>query len=223
MSKTFAGVKAGAEAGGGTGQRLLPATGMLNWCSEGSAASCCQTLAEPQWSTLLHCGPSLLPHHPQRGSTRLCTSCLQLSCPLLTSLRSASACPTTGWQAGTLPLSSPLPVLQHPVYLKLQAGEGTSQKMMSITNYSTSWVLPHGCAGAAAQLAPCSPLPVPRGAEAPLPTGGGGFAFLALPCLPDRQELSHLLWHQLRAGTGKAVATSARPRGTYKTEYFLTN
>ena len=131
--------------------------------------------------------------------------------------------PTTRWQARTLPLSSPLPVLQRPAYLKLQAGEGMSQKMMSITNYSTSWVLPHGCAGAAARPAPCSPLRAPRGAEAPLPAGGGGFAFLALPRLPDRRELSHLLWHQLRAGMGKAVATCTRPRGTYKTEYFLTN
>lgn len=96
---------------------------------------------------------------------RECRAVHQLSAALLPTVDLPSlcfclpACSTTRWQAGTLPLSSPLPVLQRPVYLKLQGGNDTSQKMMSITNYSTSWVLPHGCAGAAAQLAPCSPPP----------------------------------------------------------------
>lgn len=145
-------------------------------------------------------GPSLA---PQRGCTALCLAAHSppaQRCPPLALLLPHSAGAS----------QDPASALHSPGLLRTASRVGTSQKMMSVTNYSTSWVLPRAVQGLLPPSTPWgrSPSACPR-RWAPISL---------LPVSPSR-----LLRPRLRAGTGEVAAAGARPRGTYKAEYFLTD
>jgi len=146
-----------------------------------------------------------------QSDRRAARRCLQLPCPVPPSLRPAPARRRGSRGRRLLPRPRPRP-------LSLRAGEGPSQKMMSITDNSTSWVLPRGCAGAAARPAPRSP----RGAAAPLPAGAGGLRFSLAP-VSQAGTAAPLALALPGSWRGQSCASLRQALGAYKAEYFLTS